>query len=98
MTNDRMLKKRSDIRGARTKFIILILIFLILLAVSLYLHFTDFDIKDIKNLKNSPVLFILIYIAVSFVPIPFAPTTFAAAVLYPVFQAIIYTLIGNTIF
>ncbi len=88
----------SKEKGAKYKFIILIIIFTLLIIISAYIQYTHYQDRSLKETAKSPIIFILFYIAISFFPIPFAPTSFAGGLFYTFGQSFLYTLIANTIF
>jgi uncharacterized membrane protein YdjX (TVP38/TMEM64 family) len=98
---ERNVTEKVDVRKAQKKFMILVGIFLILLAVSLYLHAQGFQINNWRHLKEIPysgAAFVILYVLVSFLPIPGSIPMFAAGLLYPTYLAMIYSLIGSILF
>jgi len=93
--------KRAD-KKSRFKFYFLIILFLLLVISSFYFSSMGINIRNILDyLIKSPyagALFILLYIATSFIPLPFAPTSFVGALLFPLGRAFIYTMIGSLLF
>lgn len=84
----------------KIKFCILILIVALCLATAIYLHIKgiNFKITSIEDVKFAPLYFILIYVAISFIPIPIAPIMFIGGFIFPFIPAVVVTLIGSTIF
>lgn len=84
----------------KLKFGILIGLIAICLGLAVYLHIKgiDFKIKEIGDYKYAPLYFILLYVAISFIPIPLAPIMFVGGFVFPFFQAVIFTLFGSVIF
>ncbi|MBM3247477.1 TVP38/TMEM64 family protein [Candidatus Pacearchaeota archaeon] len=99
-----MPKKREILKADKSiiKFRTLLIIFLAFFAFSVYLSANGVDIKETFNyLIKSPHAgwwFILLYIATSFVPLPFAPTSFVGALLFPFSKAFFYTMAGSLLF
>jgi uncharacterized membrane protein YdjX (TVP38/TMEM64 family) len=99
-----MLKQSVNWRAdnSRLKFRILIFLFLLFVVSSIYLSSRGVNIKEVIDyLKNSNfrgVWFILLYIVTSFIPLPFAPTSFVGALLFPFAKAFFYTMIGSLLF
>jgi len=95
-----MNKEHQQSFEARIKFFALITAILIIAIISWYLNLDQFVIsklKSISSLNYAPFIFIMIYAAVTFIPLPFTPTSFLGATLFPVYQAFFYTLIGSMI-
>jgi uncharacterized membrane protein YdjX (TVP38/TMEM64 family) len=97
-----MKKKGLKFDHTVTKFYFLIFLFLIFAFSSIYLSAQGISIKEILNyLTHSPysaLWFILLYIGTSFVPLPFTPTSFVGAWLFPFGRAFFYTIIGSLLF
>jgi uncharacterized membrane protein YdjX (TVP38/TMEM64 family) len=91
----------KNVTNPQLKFYLLIAIFVIMIGTSLYLHSQYAQIRNVDEFaKNrySPLLFVATYVALSFLPIPFAPAYFVAALIYPIGMASLLTFIGNIIF
>jgi uncharacterized membrane protein YdjX (TVP38/TMEM64 family) len=84
----------------KIKFWILILIIALCLATAIYFHIKgiSFNISSIEDVKFAPLYFILIYVAISFIPIPIAPIMFVGGFIFPFLPAVFATLVGSTIF
>ena len=84
----------------KLKFGILIGLIAICLGLAIYIHVKgiDFKITSISDYKYAPIYFILLYVAISFIPIPIAPIMFVGGFVFPFFQAVIFTLFGSVIF
>jgi uncharacterized membrane protein YdjX (TVP38/TMEM64 family) len=87
-------------RIQKIKFGILIAIILACFAAAIYLHVEgiDFKITSIENMKYAALYFILIYVTISFIPIPIAPIMFVGGFIFPFIPAVIATFIGSLIF
>jgi len=87
-------------RVEKLKFGILIAIITICLGLAIYLHIKgiDFKITLISDYKYAPLYFILLYVAISFIPIPIAPIMFVGGFIFPFIPAVILTLLGSIIF
>lgn len=89
-------------RKTKFKFYFLIFLFLLLVISSFYLSSRGFNPKEflaylIKS-EYAGLFFILLYVATSFIPLPFAPTSFVGALLFPFGKAFFYTMIGGLLF
>jgi uncharacterized membrane protein YdjX (TVP38/TMEM64 family) len=93
-------KKGAD--NTKLKFRTLMFLFLMLVISSIYLSAEGINFKYILDhlIKSSfaGLWFILLYVATSFVPLPFAPTSFVGALLFPFPKAFFYTIIGSLLF
>lgn len=87
-------------RIQKIKFGILITIIVICLTLAIYLHVNgvSFKLSSIEDMKFAPLYFILIYVAISFVPIPIAPIMFIGGFIFEFIPAVIATIIGCLIF
>jgi len=68
------------------------------LAIYLQVKGIEFKITDIASYKYAPFYFVLLYVAISFVPIPIAPIMFVGGFIFPFIPAVILTLFGSVIF
>lgn len=84
----------------KLKFGILIGLIAICLGLAIYLHIKgiDFKITDIGDYKYAPIYFVLLYVAISFIPIPIAPIMFVGGFIFPFIPAVLFTLFGSVIF
>jgi uncharacterized membrane protein YdjX (TVP38/TMEM64 family) len=95
------MKDNFNFNKARLRFIFLVVVFVFLIVASLYFHSQGYRFKDIEKMSNIPgfpLIFILLYATVSFIPLPFAPTSFLGGLLFPFYQAVFYTLLGSLLF
>jgi len=95
-----MIEKRKRF-FADFKFSLLIILFLFMIVFSVYLHSRGFrfnDVLDFAHTKYGPLAFIIFYSATSFIPLPFAPTSFVGPLIYPLYRAFFYTFIGSLLF
>ena len=95
-------KKMKEKKLIKTRFFVLIILFVCFAITSIYLSYSGITIEQIKDYlltsEYRGIFFILFYITTSFVPLPFAPTSFLGAFLFYFTRAFIYTLIGSLIF
>jgi len=95
------MNKEIRKHSAKTRFYIFVCIFLLLFIFSIYLHSIGVGLDDIKKIPQNrffPIIFIFVYATISFLPIPFTPTSFLGGIFFPFYQALIYTLLGSLLF
>jgi len=97
---NKMVQKHQKLFYARIKFFSLLIAIFCGAIISWYLNLDQFvvlKLKSIYPLNYSPFIFILVYATITFIPLPFTPTSFLGATLFPVYRAFFYTLIGSMI-
>jgi len=65
------------------------------------LHLQGFDLESLENISQTKYglwVFVFLYAATSFIPIPFAPTSFAVGFFFSLISAFICTLLGSMLF
>jgi len=95
-----MIEKKR-VSCAEFKFFILLVFFIVIIITSFYLHSIGFKLhhfRDLADTRYGPFIFILLYAATSFIPLPFAPTSFVGPILYPLYRAFLYTFLGSLLF
>lgn len=93
-----MAKEDKSLKYARLKFFVLIGLFILAIAFSLYLH-GSFEIKELfEKIKDSPFWFIILYVGISFIPLPFVPLSFIGGFFFTWHYAFLYTFIASTLF
>lgn len=87
------------VNTSKIKFFILTAIIISSIIASLILHAQGYDVKEIiENITNHrylPMAYILLFLSSIFLPLPFL--TFIGAAVFPFWEALIYSLLGNTL-
>lgn len=94
-----MEKKKISI--SKLKFLLFISILGILVFASFYLHLSGVDFRHLQRIshyQHSFLLYIILYVLLSFFPMPLAPMSFLGAAIFPAFNAFIYSYLGSTLF